>query len=143
MNPVQTLLDRAIHVCKGQAELARRLGTKPPAITEMKKGRRAITPDTALLLAEITGDDPIQAMIDARILQPGASANDARIRDILGKGRAAGEAAVSLLCYLAASIPAMVLAANHLTPLYIVSGGRSANRKKLSAHRDIRQLATT
>lgn len=120
MQYVQTLLDRAVILCGGQAALARQLGTKPPAITEMKKGKRPITPDTAILLADIAGGDPIEAMREARILQPDTGPKADRIRAILGKGKAGGAAAVLLLCLTAPTAYAIANVADKLTMLHIV-----------------------
>lgn len=41
-----------------QAELARRLGVSYPRLNEIVKGRRSITPDTALRLARVLGMSP-------------------------------------------------------------------------------------
>lgn len=41
-----------------QAELARRLGVSYPRLHEIVKGRRAVTPDTALRLARVLGMSP-------------------------------------------------------------------------------------
>jgi addiction module HigA family antidote len=38
-----------------QAELARRLGVSYPRLNEIIKGRRSVTPDTALRLAQVLG----------------------------------------------------------------------------------------
>ena len=38
-----------------QAELARRLGVSYPRLNEIIKGRRSVTPDTALRLARVLG----------------------------------------------------------------------------------------
>ena len=41
-----------------QAELARRLGVSYPRLNEIVKGRRSVTPDTALRLARVLGMAP-------------------------------------------------------------------------------------
>ena len=41
-----------------QAELARRLGVSYPRLNEIVKGRRSVTPDTALRLARVLGMSP-------------------------------------------------------------------------------------
>jgi addiction module HigA family antidote len=38
-----------------QAELAKRLGVSYPRLNEIVKGRRSVTPDTALRLAQVLG----------------------------------------------------------------------------------------
>lgn len=41
-----------------QAELARRLGVSYPRLNEIVKGRRSVTPDTALRLSHVLGMSP-------------------------------------------------------------------------------------
>ena len=53
MRSVESLLTEAIDFCHGQAELARRIGTSGPAITEMKNGVRPISPETVALLGDV------------------------------------------------------------------------------------------
>jgi transcriptional regulator with XRE-family HTH domain len=53
MRSVESLLTEAVEKCHGQAELARRLGTSSAAITHMKNGERAISPETVALLCDV------------------------------------------------------------------------------------------
>ncbi|WP_374676438.1 helix-turn-helix domain-containing protein [Ideonella sp.] len=75
MRTVESLLDEAIDVCHGQAELARRLGTSAPAITEMKKGTRPISPETVALLADVVGIPGEEAQRLAALAVIGAAKN--------------------------------------------------------------------
>lgn len=50
---VETLLVEAVEKAGSQAELARRIGVKPPEVTEWKKGKRPISPETIGLLCDV------------------------------------------------------------------------------------------
>lgn len=53
MKSVQTLIAKAREKVRTDRELAERLGVKPPELTEMKKGRRPVSPETVAALCDV------------------------------------------------------------------------------------------
>lgn len=121
-----TLIDKASEMCGSDAALARRIGTKPPAISEMRAGKREISPETAALLADIAHVDAREAVIQAVIERNKTGPKAEMIREILGKATAAGAAAMLLIYYGAPLDTASDLVAAQLTPLHIVLSGIAA-----------------
>ncbi|MGW8423336.1 YdaS family helix-turn-helix protein [Comamonas sp. HJ-2] len=99
MHLAQTLIDRAVNVCGSAAELARRLEIYPADVTNLKKGKRPLSPEVAAEIAEIAGMDARQAAIDAIIERNAANRKGALLADILGKGQAVGAAAMLGISY--------------------------------------------
>lgn len=95
----ETLIDKASKVCGGDAALARRLGISKPLLSMMKSGNRAMTPAKAAELADIAGEDAIQATINAVIDSAKGTPKEGVLKDILGKALAAGEAAMLAISY--------------------------------------------
>lgn len=56
-----SLIDKAIKVCGSQAEVARRLNVSRVAVHEIQRGKKQMSPELAVLCAEIVGDDPYRA----------------------------------------------------------------------------------
>lgn len=119
-NPGKTLIDKAAKMCGSQAALARKLGTSPQALSQMKHGEREISPETAALLADIAKEDPQQAVIAAVIERNRTGPKAEQIREILGKALAAGGAAMLLFYFTEPSISAMGIVAAELTMMHIV-----------------------
>ncbi|MEI2747051.1 MAG: helix-turn-helix domain-containing protein [Ottowia sp.] len=115
-----SLIDKAAKVCGSDAALARKLGTKPPAISEMRAGKREISPETAALLADIAHEDAREAVIQAVIERNRTGPKAETIRAILGKGLAAGVAAVWVFSYSKGWTGAIQTVANSLNQLHIV-----------------------
>lgn len=90
----QTLIDRAVKMCGSSAELAKRLEIYPADITNLKKGKRPLSPEIAAEIADIAGMDARQAAIDAIIERNAANRKGQRLADILGKAQAVGAAAM-------------------------------------------------
>lgn len=101
------LIDKAVEMCGSQAELARRMGVYPTDITKLKSGERPLSPEVAAELADIAGEDARQAAIDAIIERNSETRKGDKLKEILGKVRAAGEAAVLGSSYSVGSIYAM------------------------------------
>lgn len=116
----KSLIDKAAKVCGSYAQLAKYLGTSKQALSAMKQGRREISPETAALLADIAGVDPLQAMADAVVERNKTGPKAERIREILGKATAVGATAMLLFFYGAPLLSATGLLAPELTGLYIV-----------------------
>ena len=87
----------------------------------MKQGTRAISPETAALLADIAHEDAREAVIQAVIERNKTGPKAEQIREILGKALAAGVAAVLVFSYAELPTSAMESAASELTILHIVS----------------------
>lgn len=121
MNTTQTLIDKAARNCSSYAELARRIGTSHAALSEMKHGKREMSPETAALLADIANEDAREAVIRAVMERNKTGPKAQQIREILGKALAAGVAATWLFSYSVDSIGTTETIAPELTSLYIVS----------------------
>lgn len=96
MKLAQTLIDNAVKVCGSQSELGRRVGIYPADITNLKKGKRTLTPELAALIAEEAHMDAKQAYIDAAIQRDLADPSGGKLAQILGKAMAGGVAAMSV-----------------------------------------------
>lgn len=120
-SPAKTLIDNAAKMCGSEAELARRIGTSPAALSHLKHGNREMSPETAALLADIAHMDAREAVIQAVIERNKTGPKAEQIREILGKALAAGVAAVLVFSYADLQIFAMESAASELTILHIVS----------------------
>ena len=94
MQALKSLIDEALKVCKTQTELAKRLSVSTSLMSAMAKGERSITWPHAALLAEMTGHDPEEAIKAALIAETPMLKNGAKLREILGKGRAVGGVAM-------------------------------------------------
>lgn len=99
MEYVQPLIDRAAKVCGSDSKLAERMGIHRVAISEMRAGKRAISPATAAELADIAGDDAREAAIAAIIDSAKGTRRESVLRAILGKALAAGVAGMLVISY--------------------------------------------
>ena len=98
MEELKTLIDKAVEVCGSVDALAERMGVQANVISMLKKGR-TITPETAAELADIAGLDARHAAILAIIVRAKGTRREGAMREILGKGLAAGVAAMLLFFY--------------------------------------------
>lgn len=121
MNYAISLIDKAAKICGGQNALAMRLGFSSGTLSDMKHGRKAISPATAAELADIAGEDAREAAIDAVIASAQGTRRESTLRAILGKALAAGAVAMLGFSYNGDSIAAMVKIAKPSDSLYIVS----------------------
>ena len=94
-------------MCGSDAALARRMGIYPADVSRLRAGKRPLSPELAAEIAEIAGEDARQAVIDAIIERNADSRKGALLREILGKARAAGGAAMCHISYSDDSISAM------------------------------------
>lgn len=105
MKLAELLIDKATKACGGnQAELARRMGIYPADVTNLKTGKRPLSPEIAAELADIAGEDARQAAIDAVIERSQGTRKGQVLREILGKGLHAG-AWATLLCSYSSGFP--------------------------------------
>jgi len=104
MQVLQTLIDKAVKVCGSDQALADRIGIARPNVSLMRKGKRPISPATAVELADIAGEDAKQAALDAVIESVKGTRREEVIKAILGKELAAGAAAVLAISYKEGSI---------------------------------------
>lgn len=100
----QSLIDKAIKSCGSSAELARKLEMYPADISNLRSGKRALSPEIAAEIAEIAGEDARQAVIDAIIERNMANKKGPILSAILGKGLAVGAVAMLAFFYNDASI---------------------------------------
>lgn len=117
MQAGQTLIDKAIETCGSAAELARRMGIDRAEITRLRKGQRPLSPELAAEIADLAGEDARQAVIDAIIERNADSRKGALLREILGKGQAAGGAAMCHISYSGDSISATDSIAKNATAI--------------------------
>lgn len=106
MQSVNSLIDKASKVCGNDSKLAERMGIHRVAISEMRAGRRAISPATAAELADIAGEDAREAAIAAVIEGAKGTRREGVLREILGKAIAAGVAGLLACSYSGDSISA-------------------------------------
>lgn len=95
----QTLIDKASKVCGSDAELARRMGIYPADISNLRSGKRPLSPELAAELADIAGEDARQAAIDAIIERNANTRKGGALKEILGKALAGGAAAMLVFSY--------------------------------------------
>ena len=120
----ETLIDKASRVCGSYTALAKRMGIPVQNVSLMKAGKRPISPATAAELADIAGEDARQAAIDAVIESAKGTRREGVLREILGKGLAAGVAGMLVFSYSGDSISATEKIARTVDSLYIVSSRR-------------------
>lgn len=99
----KTLIDKAAKVCGSDQALAERLGTSRPNISLMRAGKRAISPVMAAELADIAGFDVNEAVSIALLESVKGTPKEGRLRNILGKGLAAGAVAMLATSYTGAA----------------------------------------
>lgn len=95
----QSLIDKASKVCGSDAALARRMNVYPADVSNLRSGKRPLSPELAAELADIAGEDPRQAVIDAVIERNMGTRKEGAMLNILGKALAAGVAAMWLFTY--------------------------------------------
>lgn len=124
----KTLIDKAADICGGQNILAERLGFSKGTLSDMKKGRKAVSPATAVQLADLAHTNVEEATHLAIIQSVAGTRREQEIRQILGKGQAVGAAAMLGISYNGDSITdtaviktATKRVAPKLTKIYIVS----------------------
>lgn len=85
MQDLETLLTRAIEKSGTEYKLAKRLGVSTSLIYE-----RRISPELWALIADIAGEDPTQALVQATIEKAKGKPRFQWLADALGKSLAAG-----------------------------------------------------
>lgn len=99
MQSVTVLIDKAAKACGSYTALANQMGIPVQNISLMKSGKRAISPATAAELADIAGDDAREAAIAAILESARGTRREGVLREILGKGIAAGVAGLLVFSY--------------------------------------------
>lgn len=112
MKYAKSLIDKAIDSCGSAAELARKMGIDRAEITKLSQGKRPLSPELAAEFADIAGDDAREAAIHAIIERNAEGRKGHLLREILGKGLAAGVAGLLLFSYSGESIYATEKIAN-------------------------------
>lgn len=80
------------------------MGVQRSEVTELKTGKRPLSPELAAELADIAGEDARQAVIDAVIERSQGTRKGQVLREILGKGLHAGAGVTLLLSYSSDSL---------------------------------------
>lgn len=93
------LIDKAAKVCGSYGKLATALDITPVAVHQMRYGKRSVSPLTAAELAEIAGEDPQRAALDALVESARGTRREAKIREILGNARQHGGGEVLRVSY--------------------------------------------
>ena len=106
MQAQKTLIDKAAKICGSDAELCRRAQISPALLSLMRSGKRAMTPVTAAVLADIAGENAREVALDAVIESAKGTRLESAIREILGKALAAGVAGMLVFSYSEDSISA-------------------------------------
>lgn len=127
MQELKTLIDKASEKCGSDTALAKRMGVDQPSISQMRAGKRTVTPETAAELADIAGEDPREAMVLAVLVRSKGTRREGVLREILGKALAAGGVGMLPTSYRNESSDSTEKINNSATvvnPLYIVSSSR-------------------
>ena len=140
MQALKTLIDRASEMCGGDAALARELKCSRSLVCLMKKGERTVTPEIAIILADMLNEDVDLALRQAHIAAAANSKNGSRIAEILGKGLAAGAVAMLATSYSSAANASLgneAQLSRGLNNVYIVSFWMKRLRQALSVRRKL------
>ena len=140
MESVKTLIFKASEVCGSDSALAERMGTARQNVYLMKEGKRPISPATAAELADIAGVDVDYAMKLAVLESVKGTRREAKLREILGKGLAAGAVAMLATSYSSAanaSLENEAQLSRGLNNVYIVSFWMKRLRQALSVRRKL------
>lgn len=140
MESVQTLIDKASEVCGSDSALAERMGIARQNVYLMKEGKRPISPATAAELADIAGVDVDYAMKLAVLESVKGTRREAKLREILGKGLAAGAVAMLATSYSSAANASLgneAQLSRGFNNVYIVSFWVQRLRQALSVRRKL------
>lgn len=80
MQEMKTLIDRASKMCGGDSALARELQCSRSLVCLMRKGDRAVTPEIAIILADMLNENVDLALRQAHIAAAENSKNGQRIK---------------------------------------------------------------
>lgn len=85
LKELQTLIDNASKICKGDAALARAIGAQKQNLNAWKKGRRPCPPEDVALMASIVGLDPAAWLARATVAKHEGTAKGDQLMRALGK----------------------------------------------------------
>lgn len=85
MYKMKTLIDKASKVCFSDGNLATQLGVAPSVISDMRHGHRTMSPETAAMLADIAGVNPVLAAIEAMLTRAEGTSRGLKLREIFEK----------------------------------------------------------
>lgn len=131
----KALIDKAAKVCGSDQALADHLGTSRPNISLMRAGKRAVSPVMAAELADIAGENVTEAVSVALLESVKGTPKESRLREILGKGLAAGAVAMLATSYSSAANAYLANDAQlsrGLNNVYIVSSLRNLLKRLAS-----------
>jgi hypothetical protein len=112
------------------------MGVSQSVISDMRHRGRTVTPETAIELADIAGENPLEAMADAVLERSKGTRREGVLREILGKALVTGVAAMSLFSYSDSAISGQVSTPKSETgvnksPLVLPKFGLFARLRKL------------
>lgn len=113
---LEALIDEAVNLCGGGRALARRLGVPEHHPHEWRAGKRAVTPETAALLADVlslSGEDARELVALAVVENPKNAEKRERLRRALFACWVGG-VALSLHAMMATPVQAAEVAVNRL-----------------------------
>ena len=85
LTAVETLIDRAVRKCGSAYRLSKLTGVGQGALSGMIAGTRPIPPSLAAKLADIVGDDPLEALVLATIDKEKDEESRAMLRSIFSR----------------------------------------------------------
>ena len=85
MQKMKTLIDKAAEVCGTQQLLAVHLGVHKSQLSEMKRGVRHISPELAILIADVASQNVADAALSAIIENGRDTPRGVRVQEVLGK----------------------------------------------------------
>ena len=115
----QTLIDKASKNCGSDAALARKMGIYPADVSNLRAGKRPLSPELAAEIADIAGEDARQAVIDAVIERNLNTKKGGVLREILGKALAVGAVGMLGISYSGDSISATKMIASKQDTVYV------------------------
>lgn len=85
MLKVKTLIDNAAKICGSQRALSLRLGLQQSQVSEMRTGSRTISPEVAILIADVSGANVTDAAMAAIIENGNGTVRGEEIKRIIGR----------------------------------------------------------
>lgn len=116
-----TLLDKASERCGSDAALAKELGHSRAYVSQLRSGKRPITPELAGILADIAGLDARPAVLDALMESLEKTPRGRRVIEAIKKSLWAGVAAICCIFVAQSEGIARPSSQQSVNTIYIVS----------------------
>lgn len=128
MESVKTLLDRGLETCKTKRKLAAHLQLTEQNLQGIYSGRRFLSTEQALLLADLIGADPCQVLAQAHVEREADPEKRALLREGFFRRAMHGGVAACLLIATLYGGDANARRLSNVDYLYIVRSIRAALR---------------